>query len=549
MRILALLIASCLTFPTGLVAQSAGLIITNSDYDFVGDERRGDRLAGSADRFEQAGMRMVTARAANTQDMRDALSEFGQLAATAETLFVGLSGKFIHTPTETYYLPSDGQTGPLATLTDNALPLSTVFAWLSAKPGKAVLMLTTSNTAANYGPFVKGGIGELDIPQGVTVVTGFPRASTSLINNHLSKPGKPFVGAAIQNNELRVYGYAPRTMVFLDGVTEPPQTADNRLEDIRAWRAAKDADTAAAYGTYLDQHPEGKFAAMAEARMRALTDTPEARAERTEQALDLNRDARRDIQRNLSLLGYNTRGIDGIFGPGTRRAIGDWQKAERFDETGFVTREQIALLDEQAERRAAELEAEAERRRQEQLAQDLDYWDQTGALGDESGLRAYLKRYPDGEYSELATERLAVIEDRKRNRANRRDRQLWDQVSEVNTAEAYRVYLEQYPDGAFREEAQARLNQLERNAENAEANARYAREEAAMNLSPRTRQVVESRLKSLGLRPGSVDGVFDDDTRRAIRRYQSARNMEETGYLSEAVVVQLMADSVRQIFR
>ena len=59
----------------------------------------------------------------------------------------------------------------------------------------------------------------------------------------------------------------------------------------------------------------------------------------------------------------------------------------------------------------------------------------------------------------------------------------------------------------------------------------------------------ESRLESLGLRPGQVDGVLDDDSRRAIRRYQSARNLPETGYLSEAVVVQLLADSVRQIFR
>jgi len=61
--------------------------------------------------------------------------------------------------------------------------------------------------------------------------------------------------------------------------------------------------------------------------------------------------------------------------------------------------------------------------------------------------------------------------------------------------------------------------------------------------------VVEQRLDRMGLRPGRVDGVFDTDTRRAIRRYQQARNMEETGYLNEAVVVQLMADTVRSIFR
>jgi len=70
-----------------------------------------------------------------------------------------------------------------------------------------------------------------------------------------------------------------------------------------------------------------------------------------------------------------------------------------------------------------------------------------------------------------------------------------------------------------------------------------------LNLTPNTRRAIESRLDRLGLKPGKVDGTFDDDTRRAIRRYQSARNLDETGYLNEAFVVQILADSVRSIFR
>ena len=46
-----------------------------------------------------------------------------------------------------------------------------------------------------------------------------------------------------------------------------------------------------------------------------------------------------------------------------------------------------------------------------------------------------------------------------------------------------------------------------------------------------------------------MDGVFDDDTRRAIRRYQAARNLEQTGYITETFVVRILADSVRSIFR
>ena len=64
----------------------------------------------------------------------------------------------------------------------------------------------------------------------------------------------------------------------------------------------------------------------------------------------------------MTLLDYNTRGIDGIFGRGTRAAISSWQTANSTDVTGFLNTDQITRLDAQAERRAAELEAEAERR-------------------------------------------------------------------------------------------------------------------------------------------------------------------------------------------
>ena len=548
MRIVVLAAVMLMALPTMVVSKSAGLLIGIQEYETLPDQNRGARITSATDELEAAGMEVISLRRPTSEEMQDALTQFGQMSTNADALLVALSGRFIHSPTETFFMPSDGAAGPLASLPGRALPLSTVMAWLSTKPGKAVLMLTTSNQPTSYSPLLTNGIGELNIPQGVTVLIGPPKPATEVLARNIAKPGSPFIGAAIQRG-MTVAGYAPRTMIFLDGRTEPPQTADGRLTDIRDWRSANTANTVAAYQGYLKKHPLGEFSRMADARIKSLTDTPEARAERTEQALDLNRDARRNIQRNLSLIGFNTRGIDGIFGRGTRTAVANWQKAERFDATGFVTREQIALLDEQAKSKAAELEAEAEDRRQQQLGDDLAYWDQTGALGDEAGLRSYLSRYPDGEYAEIAAERLEVFEDRKRNRAGRQDRQLWDQVTQANTAEAYRVYLERAPNGAFREEARSRLRALDQDAENAQVNAEYARDEAAMNLSPRTRQVVEKRLDAMGLRPGPVDGVFDNDTRRAIRRYQSSRNMDETGYLSDTVVVQLMADTVRSIFR
>ncbi len=538
-------IAACLlAVPTFSHAQAVGLVIGNQSYDSLPNSARAARVISPLEEFERSGMTVLDIRDADLAEMRDALLQFGQRAAQAETQLIVLSGRFIHSPTETYFMPIDGENGPLATMPIQSLPLSTVFAWLSRTPGKSVLILAHDESETTLGPLLSLGIGALDIPQGVTVIIGGPTNTRDLMRDALSQPGRPFVGLA-RRKGMDVQGYAPNTLVLLDGPSAPPVTADNRLQDIRDWRAASRANTAESYQSYLENYPNGEFANMARGRLAALTDTPEARAERTEQALDLNREARRDIQRDLSLLGFNTRGIDGIFGRGTRAAIADWQRRERFEATGFITREQIALLDEQARRRAEELEAEAEIRREQQRAADLDYWNQTGSRGDEAGLRAYLRRFPDGEFAELAQERLDIYEEQKRERASARDRQLWENARARNTAAAYERYLVDSPNGAFREEAQARIVALQREAEF----SREARAEEAMNLSPGTRRVIEARLNGLGLRPGPVDGVFDEDTRRAIRRYQAARNLPETGYVSDQMMVQLMADTVRQIFR
>ena len=427
--------------------------------------------------------------------------------------------------------------------------MSTVLAWLASKPGQSVLVLATERGTSEPGAFLTDGIGEFAVPEGVTVLVGNPRSAVRFLEDVLPRRGRPFVGASRQVG-LTVRGNDDPTAVLLpDARTQRPRSAEQRHADIRHWRAASNANTVEAYETYIESNPQGEFVRMAENRIQALNDTPEARAERAEQALDLSRNARRDIQRDLTLLNYNTRGIDGIFGRGTRGAIRAWQRDQRLTETGYLDRDQITELDDQAEARARELEAEAERRRQELLAADLDYWDQTGRNGDEAGLRAYLEKYPDGEFSEVAEDRLASIEENKRNQATRFDRRLWRSAREVNSIAGYDEYLRRMPDGAFRAEAVARIEALEEERENSAENQQAIRAEQAMSLSPRTRQIVEARLNGLGLKPGPVDGVFDDDTRRAIRRYQSARNMRETGYLSEAVVVQLLADSVRQIFR
>lgn len=64
----------------------------------------------------------------------------------------------------------------------------------------------------------------------------------------------------------------------------------------------------------------------------------------TEATLNLSLEDRRAIQSRLSVLGYDTRGVDGVFGSGTRRAIRDWQTAQGDAVTGYLTAAQVRTL-------------------------------------------------------------------------------------------------------------------------------------------------------------------------------------------------------------
>ncbi|MGP6088350.1 peptidoglycan-binding protein [Antarctobacter jejuensis] len=69
----------------------------------------------------------------------------------------------------------------------------------------------------------------------------------------------------------------------------------------------------------------------------------------TEEKLDLRFDDRQEIQNRLTLLGFDTRGADGIFGPGSRAALQEWQESIGTQPTGFLDAAQRDQLFRQSE--------------------------------------------------------------------------------------------------------------------------------------------------------------------------------------------------------
>jgi peptidoglycan hydrolase-like protein with peptidoglycan-binding domain len=264
-------------------------------------------------------------------------------------------------------------------------------------------------------------------------------------------------------------------------------------------------------------------------------------AQAAEDALNLDREARRQVQRYLTSLGHDTRGVDGIFGNGTRAAIRSWQAAQGAAVTGYLNAPQLATLSAQGEVREAEIAEQERLQREAEERADRAYWQATGQGQTEQGLRDYLDRYPDGLFAETAQDRLDDF------LATREDA-AWQAARQTDTAAAYRGYLDDYPRGPHADQARARLEALQSGLSPQER-ARLEAQEAALNLQPITRSLIEQRLQRMGLEPGRVDGRFDEDTRRAIRRYQQARGLPVNGYLDQVLVVRLLAESIGGILR
>lgn len=588
------LFAILLAIPSGpAAADNRALVLGNESYAAAAPIRLGAAVSDASAALAEAGFRVFTGADLDAATMRQRLA----LLHTAgprppERTVILLAGHFARSPGQTWFLGTDAARPSLATADGVGLPLTTVLEVAAASPGGAVVLMGTETRRIGLGAGLGAGIGALAVPQGVTVISGDAGRIVEFAETALVTPGRSLPDMLADWPDLQVSGLLNPLAPFLPeglapGFEESVEDTDT-AEDLAAWEEALATDTIAGFEAYLEARPEGRFAAEA----RAAIERIEADPERIEAALNLTRDQRREVQRQLSLLGFDTRGIDGIFGPGTRGAIRGWQTGRDLDETGFLSAAQIALLAQDVALREAEIAEEEARARAAAEEADRAFWRDTGAGSDEAGLRAYLSRYPEGLFAAVARERLAEIE-------AGRDRAAWDAARAADTPAAYRAYLADRPQGAFASAARTRLADLDAaawgtarstdtvaayeaylaafpdGAEAATARDRIAAlqappppdepgptpdpgpdpdpapdtddaeaEEAALNLNRVARNLIEVQLASLGFSPGSIDGRFDADTRRALRRYQRNRNLPVSGYVTRETLRSLIGEGL-----
>ncbi len=490
--------------------------------------------------LNEAGFRVIEPRRRDAASMRAAAQEVEGLLATGkiDRLLIIVYGPFAQNARDSWALSNDSVGASSISIGASGLSV-TALSDMAERSGRGVVMLVPGGNSPKMGTGLFPGLGEITSVGGVTYVTGEARALARVLRDGLLDPNASFADIdKAAPGGVEVAGFISSSMGFM-GETEGADAA--QMMQAGYWQAIRDVDTVEGYRLYLKAYPEAANRAVAEERITFLQGEPERLAREAEGKLNLSVTARKDIQRDLKLLGFYSHGIDGLLGRGSRAAIAAWQRDTGFEETSYLTGNQLFRLREQAREKQAALDAAAQEEKKLQERRDRAYWRQVGKDGNEDGLRAYLNRYPQGLFSEEARTELNQIEEARQSEAERAERQAWQAAKAGDTPDHYRAFLATYPDGQFARRARARLNELEGAEAPQEVVAQAAAEERNAVTSRVMRLMIEQRLKQVGAQPGPVDGQFDAQTRDALRWYQNTRDLPITGYVSGVTLMGLLA--------
>ena len=188
--------------------------------------------------------------------------------------------------------------------------------------------------------------------------------STALLA-HLEEPGlevglmfrkvrDAVLAATGRQQEPFVYGSLSSKGIYLSAppaaVTPAPgvEAEDIANSDEQLfWASVRGSRDPADLNAYLEQFPDGVFAALARNRIERLSD-PEAQPTgdpgTVEAALGLQRSERQRIQTALWAAGFDPASRDGLFDQKTRTAVGQWQASRGVPATGYLDVEAAKTL-------------------------------------------------------------------------------------------------------------------------------------------------------------------------------------------------------------
>jgi hypothetical protein len=206
---------------------------------------------------------------------------------------------------------------------------------------------------------------------------------TRALIDHIAKPGieiqQAMTEVRAQVNEETNKGQLPWGhtnligSVYLNPAAAPTATAaatpagtsaaaksGNTDVELEFWRSVKESNKPEELNAYVTAYPNGQFKSLALARVAALESGPstatrnltagvepatftEEASQTTEDQIGLDKGQRRDVQRRLTGLGFDTK-VTGKFDQDTRSVIARWQAARGYPKSGFLNKLQHKAL-------------------------------------------------------------------------------------------------------------------------------------------------------------------------------------------------------------
>jgi uncharacterized caspase-like protein len=144
----------------------------------------------------------------------------------------------------------------------------------------------------------------------------------------------------------------------------PAQVASNNSSgndvELEFWRSVKESNKPEELNAYLSSYPNGQFKSLALARIASLENGPSTTTrnlttgvdpatftddsnQTTEDQIGLDKGQRRDVQRRLTGLGFDTK-VTGKFDDDTRSVIRRWQAARGYPTSGYFNKLQHKAL-------------------------------------------------------------------------------------------------------------------------------------------------------------------------------------------------------------
>ena len=173
-----------------------------------------------------------------------------------------------------------------------------------------------------------------------------PWGHTNLIGSVYLNPAAPPAANAQAGS-----GTAPAAVASTSGGTDV---------ELEFWRSVKDSSKPEELNAYLTSYPNGQFKSIALARIAALQNGPstttrnltpgvdpatftDEASQVTEDQIGLDKGQRRDVQRRLTGLGFDTK-VTGKFDDDTRSVVKRWQAARGYPASGYLNKLQHKAL-------------------------------------------------------------------------------------------------------------------------------------------------------------------------------------------------------------